>query len=349
MTADEIKELAILLNVSLPIILAIIVFIFCITNIDKLLLLISSIQKLFSFCSNKARKGAIANSIRGKVLRTSKILRSFENSLIINDLKIDWVKEEDAETFIKNNQVIIRMSQNSNPHKNYVTAVNTFVNQGLLPKSKNYIDPSILNLSKLTVSRMLVLNGDIDALSYFDETILDPIISSDTSFGETYEELKTIDKNGMFINILLNEYARATQKIYPDTPDPLLIAESKELLNFLYRIAAVGVDDVSLLQFNREYFKIHVFLTAKTLTYKKQGIRPYIKHISHSISQGTETVYMFGLGRKTEIAKEIADELKKTDFRIDYIKPHYYNHRSVKDGHSVRGVCYEIKIYENDE
>ena len=94
MTINDIKELAALLNIGIPIVVAIVVVCICIANIDKLLLLLSAIQKLFSFCSHKARKGAIANSIRGRVLKASKSFRSMGDGILVSDLKIDWVKEE---------------------------------------------------------------------------------------------------------------------------------------------------------------------------------------------------------------------------------------------------------------
>lgn len=346
MTIDDIKELASLLNIGIPVCVGIAVLIACICNIDKLLLLVSSFQKCFSFISQRARKGAISNSIRGKVMKSSKAFRSLGKDVMIQDLKIDWVKEESEESFIKNNQVIIRMVQSSNPHKNYVTAVTTFVGQALLPRSKRYIDSEVYGLSKLSVSRFLVLNGDSEALDYFDQNILFPVIDSDPSAKDVFEQLKTIDKNGMFISILLNEYAKATQKIYPDTPDPLLAVESKELLTYLYRIAMGNLTSLDELQFNREYFKIHVFLTARTQTYLQQGIKPYLKHINDSLNEGTETIYIFGLGRKVSIAEEIAKSLSETDFRVTGVIPHYYRHKSIRDGSTVQGVCYEVSVYK---
>ncbi len=347
MTLEEIKELASLLNIGIPVIIGLVVFGLCIFNIDKLLLLISSIQKLFSFCSSRARKGAISNSIRGKILHSAKDFRSIGGALISADLKIEWVKEENPETFIKNNQVIIRMSQNTNPHKNFVTAVNAYVGTGLLPKAQKYIDSTILGVSKAAVSRKLIVNGDPEAVEYFDEHVLLPLTQDDVEAAQIYDELKTIDKNGMFINILLNEYAKASQRIFPEEPDPLLVAESKELLTYLHRIAMCSVDDVSDFEFNREYFKIHIFLTAKTSTYKKSGIKPYLKHIATAISNGVETVYIFGLGRKIDVAKEISTELKKTDFRIDNVIPHPYRHKSL-DGRSVQGICVEVNVYNEE-
>lgn len=72
MTAEEIKNIASLLNISIPLVVAIIVFAICLVNLDKLFLLLAKIQTFFSFCSARARKGAISNSIRGKILHSSK-------------------------------------------------------------------------------------------------------------------------------------------------------------------------------------------------------------------------------------------------------------------------------------
>lgn len=346
MSANDIKEIAGLLNIGIPIVVGVVILVFCITNIDNLLILLSQFQKFFSCCSQKARKGAIANSIRGRVMKSSASLRGLGDGIMAKDLKIDWVKEENAETFIKNNQVIIRMQQNSNPHKNFVTAVTSFVGQGLLPKAKRYIDQEILNMSKLSVCRTLIINGDSEALDYFDETVLSPTICSDSEAEETLKRLKVIDQNGMFVNILLNEYAKASSKIYPDTPDPLLIAESREFLTYLYRIALRNISDVEEFQFNREYFKVHIFLTANSRTYARSGLRPYLNNINKSLSSGTETIYVFGLGRKTEIAKEISETIKETDFRIASITPHHYRHKFQADGNTIRGACYEISVYK---
>ena len=348
MSVSDIKEIASLLNLTIPVVVGVGVFAICVFNIDKLLLLLSSIQNLFRNVSSSARKGAISNSIRSKILTSSKAVRSLGQDVMISDLKIQWVKEETPEAFIKNNQVIVRMSQSSNPYKNYVTAVNSYVGQALLPRSTNYIDKKIMDISKLSVSRLLILNGDSYALDYFDNNYLLPIVEQDEEAKVILDKLRTIDKNGMFTNILLNEYEKATRKLYPDTPDPLLIAESKELLTYLYRIALGGINDFSEFQFNREYFKIHVFLTANTRTYARSGFKPYLKHMRDSLSAGTETLYIFGLGRKVGIAKEIADALHDTDFRVMQAIPHFYRHRSIVDGHSVSGVCYEVRIYEQD-
>ena len=343
MTPNDFRQWQIILGA--PILVGIVVFVFCICNINGLLTLLSKIQRLGIGFSSKARKGTISNGIRGRVLKASKNIKNLDPEVMLKDLKIEWVKEENAESFVNRGQVIIRMKQETNPHKNFVYAVTTFVNRGLLPRAQRYIDKDILKASSLSVSRSFILNGDDEALTYFDDTVLKPIIQNNSLIAEFVEDIRIIDGNGMFYQILLNEYSKAARKIYPEISDPCLTAESKEFLNFLHRIALGMYDELC---FNREYFKVNIFLTAKTETYESKGLKPYLSSIFTSIDNGIETIYIFGLGRKMQIAKEITLEAQKQDFRIGKIVPHHYKHRSLADGRRIDGVCYEVSIYKPD-
>lgn len=346
MSIEDIKEIAALFNISAPIITALVVLAICVPNADKLLVLLSKIQNLCSFASSRARKGAIANAIRGNILGASKKLKLKNIGVLCSDLKIDWIKEETQESFLSNKQVIIRMSQKANPHQNYVTAVNAYVSQALLPHAKRYVDDSILTMSKASISRLIIVNSDADAIEYFDDNVLYPLIGENNDARELYDRLCTIDKNGMFINILLNEYSKAAKKIYPDRPDPLLIAESSEFLTFLYRIAMRASGDINELVFNREYFKVGISLTANATTIMRSGLRPYIRHMTESVENGIETIYVFGLGRKMLTAQRIIEAFEETSVSISKTVTHYYKHRSNDSGKSINGVCYEVRIYQ---
>lgn len=350
MNPEDVNKWAVILGISGPFIGALIVFIFVLCNIEKFFLMSSKIQSLFTGISSKARKGTISTAIRGKVIKVAKNHKNLDDDLMIRDLKIEWVKDENPVSFMKNNQVIIRLNHDTNPHKNYVTAVSTFVNQGLLVKARRYVDSNIMRATSFSVTRSFILNGDNEALDYYDESILKPVLQEDDELSNLLDELKTIDGNGMFFEILLNEYAKAARKLYPDIKgDPCFTAESKEFLYYLHRIATGVASIPDDLCFNREYFKVHIFLAANTRTYIRSGAKVYLKHIFKSIDEGTETLYIYGLGKKMEIAKELAEEAGHEDFRIEKIIPHYYKHRSLKDSKRINGVCIEVQIYKDNE
>lgn len=346
MTFEDMKSIAGVIGIPLT---AVIVFVVCLCNLDKLYMLAGTFQKLFTGVSKSARKGTVSNSIKGRVLKATKVVKSLDEDVMLKDLKIQWVKEENVEAFIDKNQAIIRLEHKTNPHRNFVTAVTAFVDVGLLPKAKKYIDKDILKASRAAVCRDIVIKGDSEALDFFDDNVLAPIKNENDDMHELLNDLKTIDGNGMFYQILLNEYSKAARQLYPDdTGDKCFTYESSELLRFLHNIASGNVTNVEEFCFNRNYFKIHIFLTANSKTYKYSGAKIYLKHIFKSINEGTETIYLFGLGIKANIAKEIANEALEKDFRINKITKHEYRHRNYESGKSVFGVCYEISIYKEE-
>lgn len=196
------------------------------------------------------------------------------------------------------------------------------------------------------MTRKVIQNASKNSLDYLDENYIIPKINSDAEFKDLYNDLVKIDHNGMFVHILLNEFKKAGMSIYGEIPDPELIAESKEFMHHLYRIAARISSEASDLCFNRDYFKVAIFLTASTRTLKKSGIIPFIRAADKQLSNGIQTLYIFGLGSKREIAEQISNELD-SDFRIGQIIKHSYKHIN-ENGRRVPGVLYECEIFKDD-
>jgi len=342
-TLDELSRIARNLNIAIPLIAVIVVFAFCLINIDKLILLKGILAGLFKGFSSKARKTHIASRIRGHAMKSIKSLNAERSGLLPNDLKIEWVKDEDKDTFIRNNQVVIRMRQSANPHENFVNAMMGFVSSGLLSKERTYFDKKVMQAADISIVKRLILEASKESLSFFNDKILTPLFESDDDLFEYLEDIATLDGNGMFVNILLNEFMKAGQKAYPAFTDPGLIAESKEFLYYLRTIARNEHSSHDELNFNREYFKTAVVLTANDETYKKKGIKPYTSIISKLINNGIESIYVFGLGRKIEVAETVVREIEKKDIRIIECKKNFYSHKKLDFTGRVRGICIEIR------
>jgi len=327
------------------IILLIILFLLF-THTDKILIIKSEFFSLFSKSSTFAKKRQMSNKVRGTIIKSAKEESLLYNNIIPSDMKVVWINEEKPDTFVKNEQVIVRIKQSSNPHENLVTAVSEYVNNGLLHNVKRYLNEDVLNASRILMTRKVVQNASKNSLDYLDEKYIIPKMNNDPEFKDLYDDLVKIDHNGMFIHILLNEFKKAGMSIYGEIPDPELIAESKEFMNYLYRIAARISSEPSDLCFNRDYFKVAIFLTASTKTLIRSGIAPFIKAANQQLSDGIQTLYIFGLGSKRVIAEQISNELD-TDFRIGKIEKHTYKHIN-ENGKRVPGVLYECEIFKEE-
>lgn len=330
---------------STIILLAILLLVF--VNTDKVLLLKSEIYNFFAKTSSFAKKKQISNKVRGTILRSVKEQSLTDNNVIPSDMKVVWVNEEKAEAFVENNQVIVRIKQSSNPHENLVMAVSEYVNNGLLYNVKRYLNHEVMDASRILMIRKIIQVSDKSSLAYLDENYISPKFKAEPDLQELYNDLLKIDNNGMFIGILLNEFRKAGLSIHGYIEDPLLFAESKEFMRFLYDIANRTSSDQTNLCFNREYFKVSIFLTASNYTIKKSGITPFINAAHKQLNDGIKTIYIFGLGTKREVAEKISKELD-SDLRIGKNIKHTYKHIGHIDGKRIPGVFYECEIYKDE-
>lgn len=324
----------------------IIIIILIIGNIDKVLLLKSSIWGLFSNIFVFAKKKQVSDKVRGTILKSVKNQNIGVSNIIPNDLKVVWINEEKTDTFVKNNQVIVRVKQSSNPSENLVTAVSEYVNNGLLYNVRRYLNKDVMDASKILMTRKVIQCANSATLTYLDEKYIIPKLNDDIELKELYNDLIKIDYNGMFIGIMLNEFNKAGMSIYNQVEDPELFAESKEFMRYLYNIVIRISQDTSDLSFNRDYFKVAIFLSASNDTLRKSGITSFVHAISKKIDEGIKTIYIFGLGRKRNVAKQISEAVGN-ELGVIQIIEHPYKHIS-ENGKRILGVFYECIICSND-
>ena len=346
MSASDIGKFLLAHGYSMTIIICAIIIVFIIMNVDKVLMIKSEVLGWFSKFFSWAKKGQISNKVRATILRAVREKSVTNPEILPTDLKVEWVKDETPSAFVNKNQVIVRIKQSSNIHENLVVAVSAYVNEGLLHNVRRYLHKSVVQASKVYMTRKIVQSAGTASLTYLDEQYIFPQLRDNIVLKELYEQLAIIDRNGMFVGILLNEFQKVGMSIHGEIEDPELIAESKEFFRFLYDIALGVSNDYERLCFNRDYFKVVIFLTASNRTLQRSGIRPFIRAISQKLDEGIETIYVFGLGRKQEIAGAISQEIDQKDFRIHDIKKHEYRHIG-ENGRRVAGVFYECSIFKD--
>lgn len=334
-------------DVGLTNIIWVIIIILIITNIENILILQSKIWGIFSGTFGFAKKKQMSMKVRGTILKSVKKQQFKNKDIIPNDLKVVWINEEKVDSFVKNNQVIVRIKQSSNPYENLIIAVSEYVNNGLLYNVKRYLNQDVIDASKILMTRKVVQYANSATLAYLDEKYIIPRLNNDTELKELYEDLTKIDNNGMFTGIMLNEFSKAGMSIYNQIEDPELFAESKEFMRYLYNIAIRLSQDVTDLSFNRDYFKVAIFLSASNKTLKSSGIRSFVKAILKKFDEGIETIYVFGLGNKREIARQISEAVEN-ELVIVKIVGHSYKHVN-ENGKRVPGIFYECSVSYNEE
>ena len=311
---------------------------------DKILLIISNIQRFFAGFSTSFSKQSIQNELKGRVLKASKIMHKEIDSVLPYDVKIEWVKNQSRESFIKNNNVIVCMDHKRTKDENVVYALNEYVANGLLPKARTYIDRYVLKSSQLVMTRKLLLLTYKKGLDYYLEHVLGKSLKEDPEIEELVGQLISLDEGGLFVQILLREILNQSKLVYGRAPNDLFKIEVKDLIQFLYGIAIRGAGEDSKLNYCTSYFKIAIILVANSITYNRFGDQAYIWRFDENLRKGVESVYLLARGtKKKAIAKQVAEELKNNRISIKNTKEFNYLGR-YKDGKEYTGVCICFEI-----
>ena len=173
-----------------------------------------------------------------------------------------------------------------------------------------------MGASALLVTQKIVALSKPTANAFFIDNVFNPAISEDEIIKDDFSQLQRIDFNGMLFNIYLNELMKAAATIEGQVPDPCLKAESAELLRFLYRIANREHDEQIELTYLGIYFKIGILLAANDETLNKNGWSGHFHYAKNLLDQGCNTIYVFGIGKKANVASKIAYAVKDSDDRI---------------------------------
>lgn len=302
--------------------------------------IISKVSGRFAWAGTSFRKQQVASGIRSKIMRASKDLSKESDEILTYDLKVEWVSESDRDSFVQANQVIVRMSQSNNPQRNMVYAVREFISHGFMPEARRYVDGKILAAADLAVTRKLLLRLPDNVADYFIDNFLIPELAQDEDLRGLLERVIRLDQTGMLVPVMVGEFVRAGRRLYGEPPDPRLVAESKDFLRFLHALATREGDMVDL-EFNGTHIKTAIGYAAKGETLTKYGTRRHLQRIFSGLDRGLRTIYIFGYGKNTDIAKIIAAAAQEADLRISSIKESAYTH-VFSDRRRIDGICIRI-------
>ncbi|MCL6613534.1 MAG: hypothetical protein K6U03_02745 [Firmicutes bacterium] len=275
------------------------------------------------------------------MLVSDKINKEIGTEIVPKDLKIRWVKEEDLDSFKQHNQVVVLIRYSPNPTINVVNAVTQFVTRGLIPHAKTHLDSAMCRSLDLAVTRKLLDASYNDAIPYFIEKILNPIISSDDELRQLVDSLFSIDGAGMLTQILIRELVLRANTLTGQPPDEALKIETRQFTEFLYKIAIRKVGDPYVdTDFRGVYYNISIVIVGLREKLEKYGISGHLNAIKIRLGSGSATVYVLcGCDKKiylSEIIKNI-----KNDTRVKRYSTFPFAYK-MATGQKARGICLRI-------
>lgn len=276
--------------------------------------------KLFGVSARKTYlKYDLQSSVNAFVRRTAKDVPG----LYARGIRVEWEKpgEIDRDSFLKGEDVIVRLSHKRSEAENLATAVYLFVATSLLHRAKRYISPSQGKATDLFVTSKLLEQQKPDVVDYFLEQYLHPgLVDKKGKPQELYEKFEQIDRTGLFFPLYLREVDHLGQKVFGKPLKDQIIIEINDLIDYLIRFSRRAVGEEIELDFQKNYCKFGIMIVGK-VSVVSRSLKPYINYISNHVKPSNiETLYMIGHLHNVEAIRRIAAEVHESFEEIASLK-----------------------------
>lgn len=307
-----IQAILLILAASSPVAVLFIILLLYPEKIEKLSALIWKFICRLKLLGTYARKTYIKHDLQSHVNDFVRRATKDVPGLHAKGVRIEWEKPGDTsrESFLRDGEVIIRLSYKKSEAENVATAVYWFVSQSLLHRAKRYISPSQGQATDLFVTTKLLQQQKPDVVDCFLESYLHPGLREKKGKPlELYEKFEQIDQVGLFFPLYLREVDYLGQKVFGKPQRDQIHKEINELVDHLNRFSQRVLGEDIQTEFQKVHCKFEIMIVGKS-DVVKSSLNPYIEYIRYQVEPSNiETLYMIGSLDNVEAIRRIAMEV----------------------------------------
>lgn len=295
--------------------LVLVVIVFVAMNADKVEKWVGWALSLLHFFD----RAAVARSVQGQINEACGTLTQHAPENVIQGrLKLKFKKPEDAATHARGGEVVVFMKKARFREENVANAVMAFIPKAVIPRARRYVDSETMRAVDLTLARGILQEANMPsgALDIFLDKHLDPALAAQSDLRDHLEEVDQIDLHGWLTRVMLAEYKRLGDRLYPGTCDEECLQDAKEFRNWLGKLATQrpvppgGTFKTSLLYRGRFLSAAVVFVAVKGKI-EEHGIEPYRKRTKRIVyEQRADVVYLMARDDNIKYVKQLRDSLR---------------------------------------
>lgn len=267
----------------------------------------------------------------------------FMKKFLPYDLKVEWINErETPESFINNNQVVVYVNSYKDEAQQTIGILHNYCSKGFAQKAKVYMPLSVSKSSDLIITQKLAQYAGHNIYDYFNREYIPELLKQDRTYARVFEKLRKVDKDGLFLPVLLNEIDKFASKIYPAVPSPETMNTIIHLMDFIYEIVARAPGEFVHLTFRENGIKIRVILAVSD---SSDGIDKPVRDAETEIqNRSVNTVYVLATGSKIDFARDIANAIYRRNLQ-DVFPPVETNYkRYTRSPSGSDSICFEINV-----
>lgn len=309
-------------------------------NLDKVEVLAGWFYRTFSWVHRKWEYGKAAMDVQVAVNRVGEAINRESENALPHAMKVEWAKTaQDVEAFLRNGEIIVTMCPSPNRERNLVVSTIAYLGKGLLPRSRPYVDKTLMRATDFTVAKRIFMTaGQSMAMSFFFQNCLEPAMETEPQLRDDCTALDKLEKAGFFTRVLVKQLSYLGDKVFPATPNETTSKETRDFLMFLVNIAGKekGEDVPGGLAFAGSHIRANVMLVAREET-RMWGTEAYDRRTKIVLNSGIENMYICARGAENiSLAEQVADEQEKAG-RLRVLARHRF--MQTIDGEHRNAIC----------
>jgi len=272
----------------------------------KFKLVFGDLLRVFGGASKWIRRKSVALEFEGTINSFAEGFNSDATLPLLPQCSVEWVTGENVQSFITPGKAIVKLSFSHDHDQNFYNAASSFIDVGVLPRAKAYLDRTAARAIDLLMLKNLLARSRRSALNIFNLRFRDEM----AKVKERYRQCEETDAKGLFKRIALQEYHLWAEALGEKVPDDILTKESEDFWEWFYGLATRQPEENSELSFRSQHLNMGVILIAHSDTYEKYGRSPYVRRAFTYAASDCQCIYLVSRGRrKSRIVKDIAKEL----------------------------------------
>ena len=311
MMPDAEKLLQVFILLGIPVTLFTLVLVVCLALwiYPQFKLFMGDLLRLFGKTSKWLRRKSIGLELEGSINSFRKQFNSGFSVSLLPECTVQWVTPENAQSYAAGGKAIVKLSFGDNHDQNFYNVASSFVELGVLPRAKTYLQKNASKAIDLLMLRNVLARSRRTALNLFNTRFRE----EGGEVKERFYQCEETDRRGLFSRILLQEYHFWGEALGEKAPDESHIRESEQFWDWFYELATRETEEMSELSFRSSHINIGVILIAHSDTYEKYGKSPYLRWAYTYAANNCQCLYLISGGkRKSKIVKEIAHDLVST-------------------------------------
>lgn len=274
------------------------------------------IGRLLSVVARVARpldSAAVALRVAGEINMARDMLLRDAPEVVQGRLRIKWARPTEAAAAVESGDVVVVMRRSSHHDENLIQALMAYLPQSVLPIGRPYLNFQTVRALDFTLARRILMSaGAHKAVSHLNEQHVEPARQADSRLAQQLVTIDAIDLYGWLTRVLLVEYRRLGDVMYPGAQDARYAREADELATWLYKLAQPGTE--GSLQFRGQFFRVAVVFVAMAGKLRERGLEPYRSRVLNLLYRDKfHVVHLMARDQNMQPVRDLLSLLQEQD------------------------------------